>query len=398
MGINNNLGYQPIKVPTTPEDANRLLARRGELIRLIHARKCPNIKNGVHDLFCKLCGGKELILYFQNDCDIFQETSPHAIEGDERKIYPYFTPISSVRQVDRRQPDSEGGIVTYDIDSFDDTIITLKNNGDLPKRYERIFVSYTFSNANKITNENSTHTDNSFIIETTGTLFNDAHIPATLKVHGDIVEVNRVYNVTKNFTYTVKKFKKNYIYLNNNISSDKKTQSTDILQVDYKYIPIFYAALLHIQTTNAVEKWGEDVKLGDIRAVLPTYFYVGRFSIITAMTTLLTAQEVITRGVLDYDEVPSFDVFEVIGNIEDEDNNIYTPDLFQIQEFNNLTWLSNIKPKQGKKYTINYRYRPSYVVYRDQSKNVHLGADARYPITTFARFFNKFSLKDFPQI
>jgi len=393
MGVNTNPGYlSGLFVKGHPESFNKLLLRQGQLVRLIHARKCPCIKSGYADLYCEICGGKGYKTFFQEECTMLEEYSPHGTEGDNSKIYPFYNPISKVRKVQTRNIDVQGGVTNYEVESFDDSSITLVDDESLPERHERLYVSYNFKNANAVTNENSTH-DGTFTIKTTGTKWTTDHIPDVLEAHGDILSVTRVYNKTTSYSYTVESFKKNYIKLKSG-AGIVAPQSTDVLEVDYEYIPLLYAALVGVETTNSIEKWGEDVKIGDIRIVLPGYYTIGKGSIITAMTTLLQAQEIIIRGTADYDELPSFDVLEVIGNITDSEGNVYDSNHFEIEEFNNLVWTTTTRPAQGKKYTVNYYYRPSYMVYRPQSKTVNLGKDARYPITTFGRFFNRVSTKD----
>lgn len=394
MGTNVNPGYlSGLFVKGKPENLNKLLLRQGQLVRLIHARKCPCIKSGHADLYCSICSGKGYITFFQKECSVFEEYSPHGSEGDKRKVYPFFNPISKVRKVQTRNIDVQGGTTDYTVSSFDDSSITLTDDGNLPERYERLYVSYAFKNSNSITNENSTH-DGTYIIKTTATKWTDSHVPEVLGAYCDIYKVTRVYNKTQDYSYTVSSFKKNYIYLDDEDGIAPAPISTDVLEVDYEYIPLLYAALIGVETTNAIEKWGEDVKIGDVRIVLPGYYTIGRGSILTAMTTILQAQENIIRGAGDYDELPSFDVFEIIEDIIDEDGNSYDSTLFELQEFNNLVWKTETKPDEGKKYSVNYYYRPSYMVYRPQSKTVNLGKDARYPIVTFARFFNRVSTND----
>lgn len=399
QNINPGLGSGFI-IQGRPQEFNNMIARQGQLVRLIHAKKCSCIKNGHPSLYCSFCKGKGYILFFQEEFDIFQENSPHGTCGNLAEVNPFFIPVSKVRSVQRRLHPSQcpntNGLTNYKIESFNDTSIILVNNGNLPERYEKIEVSYCFKNEEEIQNENSNH-DGTFKIKTTGTEFVSTHIGDVLNVHGDIIEVSRVYNKTQDYIYNVVSFKKNLITLNEDSGSAPSPILTDVLEVDYKYIPVFYAILLQVRTENAIQKWGEDVKLGDIRIVLPGYYHIDRFSIITAMTTILQTKQVVTRGAQEFDELPSFDVFEIIGTIEDEDGVTYTSDDFELQEFNNLVWVGTV-PDKGKKYSINYSYRPSYQVYRPQSKTMNLGKDGRYPIMTFGRFFNRFSVKDFDKL
>lgn len=403
MGQNINPGANSgFTIQGRPDEFNNMIKRDGQLIRLIHAKKCSCIKNGKPDLWCNICNGKGYDLFFQEEFDIFQENSPHGIYGDLTKINPFYIPITKIRSVQRRLHSSlssnPNGLTEYTIDSFNNTEIKLIDNGDLPLRYERIQVTYSFRNYEEILNEDSIHSGSDYKLQTIGTEFKLTHIPDALNVHGDIISISRVYNVTQDYTYTVLNYKKNIITLDDESGSAPIPLSTDILEVDYRYIPVFYAILLQVKTENAVQKWGEDVKIGDVRIILPGYCNIDRGSIITAMTTILQTKQIVIRGSKTYDELPSFDVFEIIGNIEDEDGNEYNSTHFELQDFNNLVWLSATKPTTGKKYSINYSYRPSYQVYRPQSKTINLGKDGRYPITTFGRFFNKFNIKDFDKL
>lgn len=398
MGQNVNSGFGVgFNVKGNPDEFNKMLNRQGELIRLIHAKKCPCLKNGKPDLFCNLCNGKGYYFYFQNKLEVFAENSPHGVCGDLSKINPYYIPIVSIKRVDRRLHESQGGLTEYEVESFDDTTITLVDNGSLPQRYERIGVTYSFNNFNKVLNENSSH-NGGYILTASGSKVKTSHVAEALEVYGDVVSVERIYNKTKDETYQVKSFKKNLIYIDDVNGTIQPPEETDILEVDYYYVAPFYAALLGVNTDNAVQKWGEDVKIGDVRVVLPGFYNIGRGDIVTAMTKVLREQQAITRGAALYDELPQFDVYEIEGDIEDIDGVTYQNGVdFELREFNNLQWIGN-QPAQGKKYTVNYAYRPSYQVYRQQSKTVNLGKDGRYPFFTFARHMSKFSVKELDKL
>jgi hypothetical protein len=401
LGRNTNNGANSgFIIQGRPQEFNNMIERDGQLVRLIHAKKCSGVQNGKAELFCTFCKGKGYNLFFQKEFDIYKENSPHGL-FEQREINPFYIPITKVRLVQRRlnaaQCPANNGITNYNVESFTDTSIFLEEAENLPKRHERIEVSYSFRNSELITDENS-NSNGTYKIKTIGTEYTGYHVPDVLDVHGDIIGVTRVYNVTQDYTYTVSSFKKNMITLDSDGGLAPTPLSTDTLEIDYEYVPVFYAVLLQVKTENAVEKWGEDVKVGDVRIVLPSYYHIDRFSIITAMTTILQTNHVIIRGSGTFDELPNFDVFEIIDNIEDEDGTVYTNSDFELQEFNNLVWTGTNKPAQGKKYSVKYSYRPSYKVYRDQSKTINLGRDGRYPIFTFARFFNKFSSKDWDKI
>ena len=93
MGTNTNPGANSgFVIQGRPQEFNNMIERQGQLVRLIHAKKCSCIKNGHVDLYCAFCKGKGYILFFQEQFDIFQENSPHGACGDETKVNPYFIP------------------------------------------------------------------------------------------------------------------------------------------------------------------------------------------------------------------------------------------------------------------------------------------------------------------
>jgi hypothetical protein len=133
--------------------------------------------------------------------------------------------------------------------------------------------------------------------------------------------------------------------------------------------------------------------MGDAEAVLPGGYNIARGDVLTFMTTLAKAQNVVKRGVGNFDELPQFDIYDIIENIQDIDGVIYTPDDFQLQNYNDLVWISSHKPATGKNYSVLYRYRPSYVVYKKAASLMN-AEDQVFPQNLYIRLISKLTINN----
>jgi len=381
------------RIEGRPEEHEAVIRRHGQYARLIQAKKCPCIKNGKPSLFCNLCNGKGYILSFQEDYEIIDENSPHGCSS-LNEVKPFWNPISKVIKIQRAVKDFCGGDqILYDVLNFTDDTITLVDNGSLPKMYEPLKVTYRYRIPEEVLNENSIH-DGTFIIHTIETEVEiDAENSNPFNIHGDISSVSRVYNVTQNYTYTVLSFKKQSIILDDNGGAAPIPDVLDVLQVDYEYIKPIKVIVGRVNVVNALTKWGEDLKQGDLECTLAGGHFVKRGNILSLLTSFLNESTVITRGAGTKDEIPQFDVVELVGNILDEDGVEYINDTdFMLSEYNDLIWILN-KPIQGKKFTVVYRYHPSYIVYKREVELMN-AEDKRFPQTMLLRMFNKFTSKE----
>ena len=393
MGTNQHpyygSGQQFFDISASPIDLEQTIERQGQLVRLIQTRKCACIKNGRAQLDCKLCSGKGIRLGFQEECFVSEEDTPHY----EQTITPFWKPITKVEKVMKWIEPIQGGNTFYTVDSFTDNTITILPDqyGNYPKRYERLLTSYWYSALNKVINENSLH-DGTEIIHTTGTeISTKGKTSDPFNVHGSIQKVRRVYNLTQNITYTVKSFGKHTITLDANQTFPL---TTDVIQVDYDFFPAITIGLGKIDIKNAMSKWGEDLKQGDIESVIAANWMVKRGNIITLLTSFIPESAIITRGAGLIDELPQFDVADITGQIEDVDGVLYTNGIdFTLLEYNQLKWIGTT-PAQGKNYSIVYRYHPSYMVYQKDISAMS-AEDKLFPINWLLRIFNKFTIDSF---
>lgn len=417
MGSNTNpfFGESFVRIKGRPFEHEAMIDRHGQLSRLLQARKCACITMGKPKLNCPLCRGKGYRFLFQSELEVFDEESEHCTDcptQDLARVKTYWSPITRAIRVQRFLHPDQGGSFSYPIISFSGDVITIDTTAKPLKKYYQLKVSYAYRNANVVINEDSTH-NGTYVLKTIQTEFHNNEFSNPLYINGDIMRVNRVYNVTQDYTYLVKSFSKQEIYLDPQLIRDPDLPPpippapdtrpfvpsapapivTDVLEVDYEYVKPFKIVTGRIESEYALQKWGEDIKMGDVEAVLPASYNVARGDIITFMTTLMKAQDVIMRGTGAFDELPQFDVFDILENIEDEDGELYYPEDFALQHYNDLEWTGVHKPAQGKKYSIMYRYRPSYTVYK-KTPSLMNAEDKMFPQNLYLRLINKLTIQD----
>lgn len=379
-------------IEANPAKHEAVIQRQGQLVRLFHTRKCACFKNGKKDMFCDICGGKGVRLGFQETYKVIDE-NPARVCNNDSKLKPYWTPIASVDHVQKVLHESQGGNVDFEIDNFNETEITLVDNGKLPKPYENVKLTYDYKIPNKVIGENSERDGSSYIIRTIGTKYSRQNYSNYLNVHGDLSKITRVENITQGITYNVKSFGKQSIILDDENGTKPAPVLTDILEVDYEFVTPIKIGIININQKNAHLKWGAELKEGSVETVVPGGYYVKTGDIFTLLTTLMNRSIVITKGDGTTDRLPFFDVHSIIGSIEDEDGTLYDPSNFEVQEYDNLVWTGST-PAKGKKYSVICRYHPSYILYMDDPSPRNF-EDKRFPSSFAARKFDKMGKKEF---
>jgi len=232
-------------------------------------------------------------------------------------------------------------------------------------------------------------------LRTRGTKTDLRKISNPFNMHGDLTEVTRIYNVTTATSYNVLRFGKQTIIADDESGGKPAIQPTDVLQVDYKYVKPTKIGTGRVDLNNSLKKWSEEVKEGDMESMIPGGMYISKGDIITLLRPRLRETVVIKRGAGLTDELPQFDINEIIDDIIDEDGNKYVNDgtKFNLEEYNDLTWVSGQAPSAGKKYTVNYLYNPSYRIYK-QDINAMTNEDKQFPNQVLLRYMNKFSKRD----
>jgi hypothetical protein len=380
----------------------RAIERQGQYVRIIRVKKCGCVKNGQPDLFHNLCNGKGYIFDFQPDIEVVEEQSQHFSDG---KVYPFYIPITKVRKVMRWIAGHQSWNRFYEVESIsaDKKSFKLLDDGYLPKTFEKIKVTYFYKSSEDIIDEVCDHKNGLIYTEKTQVSVEEKS-SNPYEIHGNIIEVIRVYNETTSETLVVESFSKNQIKVVGTpildpithlpIGMDYGMVDGDVIKVTYKYVPCTKMIVNHIATQNSVQKYGEDVKIGDAKITSNSSYNMGKGDIITVMSELKKDNQPLTRGSGIFDEVPTFEVYDFEDDITDIDGVLYVKNVdFELFEFNKILWISSKKPSSGTKYTVSFLYRPSYQIYRNLPQTTSL-ENVRFPVSSLAKMINKFTIKD----
>jgi len=273
----------------------------------------------------------------------------------------------------------QGGSLVYPVASFTDTKVVISPvGGGYPKPYEQVLVDYVYDRYETVVAEVVT-SDGTPVVVVQGTEIDrqDSHDPEN--VAGDLVEVTRVQNMTltRVWTYAVKSFDRQAIYLNTNQPGYVAPHVGDRLEVDYRYCPPTKVAIEMYEDRETLEKMGHDLKIGDVMATLPSYFEIGQGDIVTLLFARSRREIVVTRGVGAWDELPAFDVVKAFDGVaRGGAGEVYREGVnFRIQQFSQLYWLTGA-PVTGKKYTLSIIERPTFRVF--QTGAVHNFAENQH--------------------
>jgi hypothetical protein len=379
-------------IQARPTEHEGVRERQGQAARVMQAKKCPCISRGEINLHCTICGGKGYLLDFQKNAMVVDENSPH---NGGAEVFPYNVPITKVYGVQKFLHISQGGNIDYTIVGFNDTTVEIEGPGGAcpPRRYEKVRVTYEFCLWNTVTGENSEHTTGSYIIHTIGTRAILRNSSNPFDIHGDLTKVTRVYNVTKDETYDVKKFCRRSIVIDDKDGAVNAPESSDVLAVDYQYAKPETIGTGRLDLQNTLQKVSEDLKEGDLQGLFPAYSHLNKGDIVTFLVPRLRSDEILRRGSTDKDELPQFDVVEVMDPIIDEDGNKYYGGTdFNLSEYNDLVWING--PANKKRYSLTFLYRPSYRIYR-QNLDAMTNESKYFPQMVTMRFMNRFDKKDF---
>jgi hypothetical protein len=392
MGVNNNPSYSISKfdIQAHPEEHHALIQRQGQASRIMQSRKCPCLSGGRAQLLCNLCKGKGYLLTFQRSILVIDEQSPHC----ELKVNTFWSPILAVNSVLVERHASQGGNVLMNVDSFSGNQIDISHPEFAgPKNYETTKATYRYDNWNEITGEQQKG-NGSFIYHSIGTKSTVRNSSNPFNIHGDLVEVTRVYNVTKDINYDIKSFKKQTITIDDKKQTVEPPEATDDLEFDYKYVDPIQLGTDRIKMDSFMESWNENSKTGQLQFIIPAGYEIAKGDVITLMVPRLREDAVIIRGSDTHDEIPQFDIVEILSKIIDEDGQLYESGTdFSLEEYNNLVWKAGKGPAAGKNFSISYVFRPSFRIYK-QVVDTMSNENKYFPQMVEAKFMNKFTHAD----
>ena len=205
------------------EDA---LVRHGQWIRWTQALKCACVNSDTMqpDPSCDVCQGRGKIYREPSQFQILDERVKHDGRG---RLFPKNTPVvPGLARVYRKgvsvplaasQP-ADGSYIQID--------------PPFPEPYRILEATYFFTTDVSVTGENSTvYSETAFILRIIAGRFDERG----KSFEGSIKSVSRVYNVTKDETYTVATISKEFITL----TGLGTWTIGDVLEVDYVYVKPF---------------------------------------------------------------------------------------------------------------------------------------------------------------
>ena len=389
MGIDRHVGRgsPTFVVEGNPDSFIRLIKQHGVLSRVCRARKCPCVTvSGSPNIYCKLCKGDGFVYDFQRK--FLQADEDSDVKSDRSLVLPFRVPILEPLSVEKLLPPEQGGIVDYNIDSFDafGIKISAPSGKTLPHHFNKMRVSYFFDRYSYVNEERVIVNSTLRTLTTVKTLFDDEHRTSNFQnAHGDITIINKIVSASTGFEYKDYSFRKNVIILR---ESDPIPQENDIL-VDYFFAPA--TKILPSDLNNQErkgEKWESALQQGAVKIGLEPWYELSQGDLITFLVPELFREEIIVHSSHSMDNIFEFDVSRVHDEIFDEDGRKYRINIdYILQPYRNIVWIGS-QPNPGKKISIRYGYHPTYIIFEDNPQPNAL-ENKQYPVTVLGKSWSK---------
>lgn len=391
MGNDRHLGRNtPVfNIEGDPQKYNGLIERHGTLARVMRARKCPCIKSsGSPDLYCKLCKGDGFIHEFQRKFLAFEEDAD--IRSDREVVYPFMVPILEPISVERMLAPEAGGIVKYTINSFDSNTITIAGS-PLPYHYNQMRVSHYFDGYTFASQDVVDVNDITYTLTTTQTRYDGEYRNSNVtNVHGDIALVTEVKNIVTGYIYKDYTFRKNVIQIG---SREPKPVQGQIV-VSYHFVEPTLVLPQSLDTTNEKDNWNTDMTAGRVMIGMKYWYEISEGDLITLLAVELYKDVIITHNAsTGVDKLNEFDIVRLDDEIIDEDGIHYINNVdFVLKPFRDIAWMGK-QPKQGKKFSVRFSYRPTYIVFLNNPTPNAL-ENKKYPTLVNAKYYQMMLPKD----
>lgn len=318
------------------------LGRHAQWMRWMRAITCPCIQQTTRqpDPHCDLCKGRGHIYRHPGPFKVLQEVAKHDGRGT---ITPRYTPVSGDISVSYRGE-------TLELADPQPSTETITLAEPYPKLYGRLFVNYSFDPTYTIV-DGATEFVKTNTLRVTGTDFTERG----KSFEGSIESVSRVYNETRDESYTVASFDKEFIVL----ESMGSFVEGDTVVADYIYMKAF-PLLFHSVSQKMRYERGYVLEDADAILVMPHWAQPAPHDLFTMLSGTQEASAVIdpTFGAGNDVIRQYFDISEPHIAI-DLDGNEYLPNTdFVIVNRNEVKWLTS---KPSKRYTIEFNYHPTFV-------------------------------------
>lgn len=324
------------------EDA---IERHSQWLRWVSSITCPCLDTNTFqpDPRCPICRGRGKIYKSPGKFKLFNETVRHDASG---RVYP------------RNVPVVVGSATVYRKDVAIPLAATQPSDGSYiqlaspyPKAWQVLTADYTYDPDIAVTAEDS-GVYGTNLLRVVAPRF--AEKGKTFE--GSIKSVSRVYNATKDETYTVIAAYKEYIYL----QSMGTWASGDVLEVDYVYQKPFSFMLVGITSKIRYEQ-PYVLQEADAILVTPYWAQVAPDDLFTAMAVEQTGRAIINPATAaGNDEITAYYDLSRLLRVIDRGGTEYETGPgkdVEIFERNQLQW--NVS-KPGSTYVAQFTYHPTY--------------------------------------
>lgn len=380
MAQNTNIGQQTaLTVYGNPESFKKLIANHGQLCKIKQALVCPCVggNHGSPDMDCNICSGKGYVYTYQRRFFVADENSRVC----NKTITPFWKPILSVEKVQNVTSEIQGGISELEVESFDESTITLVNATTNEKKR----VTYYFDGWTYVESEKLRVDEINKIMYADGTIFNSGYQSSNpLSAYADIAKVIKIWNIETG------------VEINNFSVHGNTISTTETIVSDKMYIEYYYSDLTQVITTDINNRenneiWTHDLESGECKMAFYPYWELTKGDIIVLSATTLYKNEQLEHR-KDLDRLWEIEVFALNDKIFDSDGNIYYLDTDYILQGNNIKWIGS-KPKIGKIISIRYGYKPSYIIFEDNPQPNNL-ENKQYPVIVLAKSWSKINKED----
>lgn len=384
-------GVNPFSIRANPETQEQTIKNHGQYCRVLKTRVCPCNKNGKPDPFHELCGGLGFLYTFQTSFRKIEEKQHYHL-SNRLELDNY--PILEVEKITRMLAQIQGGNVEYQVKDFYDQYVEIEGE-PLPKKYEWLKVTYRYDRLEDIYNENPI-VESDFVLKVKDCEIDNertldiVHNPQ--RIFGDIVEVKRVYNRTKDWHYNVLKFFRQTIILDDEQINVPSIEENDIIEVDYRYCEPDMIAATSLKINDPHQKWA-NIQPGDVEVSIPYSIEASKGDLFTFLFSSESENKVYRRSGTNIDTINVFDVVRFTENIIDEDGIEYKENEdFILYDYNKIKWIGN-KPELGKQYNVSYEFKPTYAVW-DREAELTTAENQQFPKRLQLRLYKRMSKKD----
>ena len=394
MAVDHNIGAQnAITIYGNPDQARNVIRNHGQLGKIKQGLPCPcNASNaGTPQIFCPLCHGTGFVYTYQRRFLVADEDSPRNTAMTE--IYPYYSPVLEVTQVQVMNDPTNGGIQTATVKSFQDTTIFIENPGHFFKEYQQNRTTYFFDGWTKVVGDVLKVDATRGYMWPTKTFYNAQYQSSNpLRAESDIAQIIRIYNQNTGIEIN----DTDYEMVGNLIKTKIPIVQGEMV-ADYYYADLTQILTADLKTKNPNDvDWTRDMESGDIRMAIYPWWNISRGDIIVIAADAQYRDELFTHN-QQADQLFELEIFELNDVIFDQYGKKYYREIYYTLEGRNILWLTSNMPKTGSICSCRYGFKPTFICFEDNPEPNNL-ENRRYPKIIYAKRWSKTNKNDIAKL